>query len=500
MESLIAAHGITCELANGRVLFERLTFSLSSGITGLVGPNGVGKTHLARILAEELAPGAGAVRRHGTVTLLAQREAPPPALVEQYLGRIAHSPLQQTLLGGIASDARCDRLSGGEWMRVRLARAIDDSFLILDEPSNDLDGDARSALLAFLRNRRGGTLLISHDRDCLELCESILELSAQGLVRYGGGWTEYWHERQQERARQGDALMLAKRQRDRAQAAAQESAAKRQRHLRHAASSAARGGMPQLLLGARKRQAQVTEGRRAVAAVARANEAVQVAYQAFSAMKVDAVMYAGITGKANPAQKLVAQAQAFNIRRGGWLYGTDLDFCWRGSSRLVIRGANGCGKTTLMHALRGQLFETRGSLSMGGLASVCLDQRQSALNDDMSVLENVAACCAGSQTELRNALARFLFTGDTVHQKAASLSGGERLRLALAQSFLQVGVPELMLLDEPTNNLDAANVEFLESIVHGFQGALVVISHDDRFVQRCGVTEELVLDRRAPQK
>jgi len=489
----LAAHGVTCELSNGRHLFENLSFSLSPGITGLVGANGVGKSCLALILAGVRQPTSGAVLRHRPVVLLAQREPAPAMAVQEYLGDRPLAPVGHRLLAGLDPHARCDSLSGGQWMRVRLARVLDDSFLILDEPTNDLDGDGRLAVRQFLQGHRAGTLLISHDRECLELCDSTLELTSHGLAQYEGGWTQYWAARTAERERLGYSLDAARRSRDAAQLALREQAQKRSRRQQHAAATAARGGMPRLLLGARKRYAQESAGRRAVQAAGKAESGLQAAHAAWKAQKVDPVMYAGIAGNALPAQGLVAQASSFNVCFGDWIYARDLEFAWRGNVRVAIQGRNGSGKSTLLQALRGTPLHARGELRLGDAPAMYLDQRYSVLRDDLSVLGNVAMHCRGREDELRNTLAQFLFTGDDVQQKVGTLSGGERLRAALALEFMRTSSPALMLLDEPTNNLDAANVEFLEEIVGGFRGALVVVSHDQRFLERCGVASELVM-------
>jgi ATPase subunit of ABC transporter with duplicated ATPase domains len=338
-----------------------------------------------------------------------------------------------------------------------------------------------------------GALLISHDRECLALCEEILELSSVGLTRYGGGWSAYAAERECERARLSSALEGARRQRDTAAAEITEQASSRERQARHAKQKAQRGGVPRLVLGARKRQAERTTGNRAHAMLEKAQAAIDAAREALARLKVDPVMYADIAGDALPAQKLVAQASAFNVRFRGWIYEADLDFSWRGNVRVAIHGPNGSGKTTLLKALRGELFETRGELLRGELTTVWIDQKCGLPDEERSVLENMAASCPGTESEIRNALARFLFTGQQVLQPAKTLSGGERLRAALARAFLGTRAPELMLLDEPTNNLDLVNVEFLEELMSTFKGAVVVVSHDTRFLNRCGVTQELTV-------
>jgi ATPase subunit of ABC transporter with duplicated ATPase domains len=434
------------------------------------------------------------ILRHRPLALFPQRQLPGPVTVADHLGvAYAWSELGERLLDGIDREAPCTTLSGGQWMRVRLARALDDQFLVLDEPTNDLDREARQAVMRFLRGRRGGALLISHDRECLGLCDGILELSNRGLARFGGGWSAYTEAKQREREGLAAALELAKRRRE---AARLERAAQRERQdkrNRRGEAAAARGGMPKILLGTRKSRAQAGGGKRDAAAGTRIDEAVRAAHEAYSELKVDPVMYADLVGGALAAQKLVAEARDFNVRFGRWLYREDLSFTWRGNVRVAIQGANGSGKSTLLEALAGTPLATRGTLRRGELITLHLDQRLASLDDAKSVFDNVRAVSSLSDGEIRNGLARFLFARDSAFQRVSELSGGERLRAALAQGFLRADKPELLVLDEPTNNLDLANIELLENLVREFRGALVVVSHDQTFLERCAVADELVV-------
>lgn len=490
MSPVIVARDVAYEFSNGRELFKSQSFSLNASRAGLVGPNGVGKTCLARLLAGELEPSRGVIQRQGAVTLFAQREPPEPVAVADYLASVEQWSLtRERLLANIDQQALCTTLSGGQWMRVRLARVLDDGFLILDEPTNDLDRDGREAVFEFLRAHAGGVLLISHDREALELCEEILELSNLGLMKFGGSWSNYAIEKDRERSRLGATLDQAKRERDAAVAHRFEQQARQDKRNRRGQAAAARGGIPRILAGGRQRAAQATTGKRDVALVERADAAVKSAQEAFENLKVDPVMYADLMGQELPSQKLIAEARGFNIRFDDWLYPHDLDFSWRGNVRMALQGPNGSGKSSLLKTLAGAPLTTRGDLNRGQLVTLYIDQRCSVLDDTLSVLDNVRSVASGSESEIRTHLARFLFTRDTVFQKASSLSGGERLRATLARGLLSTHKPELLLLDEPTNNLDLVNIEFLETLVSEFRGALIVVSHDRTFLEHCRVTE-----------
>jgi ATPase subunit of ABC transporter with duplicated ATPase domains len=237
----------------------------------------------------------------------------------------------------------------------------------------------------------------------------------------------------------------------------------------------------------------VSTGKVDAETAARAEKSVQEAHEALAEVKNDPVMYAGLLGEGIPAQKLVAEARGLNIRFDGWLFAQDLNFAWRGNLRMALKGKNGSGKSTLLAAVMGRRFEMRGELRSGSLRTLYIDQRASLLDESKSVFENVRESANLTDAEIRNGLAKFLFVKEAVFQKVSELSGGERLRAALARGFLGVEKPELLILDEPTNNLDLANVEFLENLAREFPGALIAVSHDEVFLRNCGITESLHL-------
>lgn len=494
MHSIITLTGVAFELSNGHELLSQLNFSLSRKVTALVGPNGVGKTTLALLIAGEIEPTRGSVSRRGAIRFFKQRESAPLLTIDDYLGyEYSWSPLAEKLLAKIDRQSLCTNLSGGQWMRVRLAKALGDSFIILDEPTNDLDRDGRAAVFEFLRENENGCLLISHDRECLALCQDVIELSNKGLAKFGGGWSHYIESRQSERSRLQEELDTAKRVRETAYNDRQELKDRQDKRNRKGAEVAARGGMPRILIGGRKRRAQATTGKVDVSTLARAEEAVRSSYEAYSQLKIDPVMYAELAGHAIPAQKLVCEARDFNVCFHAWIYEDNLNFSWRGNIRMALKGANGSGKSTLVKAILGQDFEHRGELRTGQLRTLYIDQKCAELADEASVFENISASSILSEAEIRNGLARFLFTGDKVFQSVKTLSGGERLRAALAKGFLAHDKPEFLVLDEPTNSLDLYNIEFLERFVSAFKGAVLVISHDEVFLNKCEIEDEYLL-------
>jgi ATPase subunit of ABC transporter with duplicated ATPase domains len=494
MQALITLAGITFELPSGRALFQNLNISLDAKLTALVGPNGIGKTSLARIISGELEATSGKIHRKNEVTFLSQREIATSITVEEYLStRYSWSLPGEKLLEGIRRDISCEQLSGGQWIRVRLARMTTDHFLILDEPTNDLDLKSKKILLSFLREHVYGALIISHDRECLSLCEDILEFSNRGLSKYGDGWKNYEETKEHERANLRSHLDRAKKERDEALVERYTLIEKQEKKNKRGNEKASKGGMPKVLLGRRKQKAEVSLGKVSSSTLQKSQDKVRAAFEAYDEIKIDPIMYAELTGQEIPSQKVVAEAHNFNIKFHDWIYAEDLNFQWKGNLRLAIKGENGSGKSTLLMAILGQNFLQRGELRTSSLRTLYIDQKCSNLIDSKSILENVREVSNLNDREIRNGLAKLLFYDDSVFQEVRNLSGGERLRAALACGLLGQERPELLILDEPTNNLDLGNIRFLEILVSQFKGALIIISHDADFLKACGVQQDILL-------
>lgn len=509
LAALILNH-LNFEYPNGRSIFVDLSLSIESGITALVGPNGVGKSTLAKVLTGELTATAGTLYRREDVSYLPQVETPPDSSVLDYLavhdpeGRF-YSEMPGKWLDGIDLGSSCLALSGGQWMRVRLAAHWARGFLILDEPSNDLDHEARTELMHLLKNHRRGILLISHDRELLSLCDQVIEFSNQGVAKFGGSWAEYQKHRSHERSRLEDQLKSAKQDRDRVEEDRRGAIDRQEKRNRRGETVAARGGIPKIILGGMKRRAQATTGRVDRETKESAEEAVTKAYEAYSSLKLDPVMYAKIIDVKPIAGKTIARATDFNIRFGSWLYARDLSFVLRGDSRVVVRGRNGSGKSTLFRCLMGEKvnrcggplaeYEQRGEIECANVPTLYLDQKLERLKVEYSILEYLKESAPVSEAEIRNELAMFLFHGEQVHQKIGSLSGGERLRVALAHGFIGRDPPGLIILDEPTNNLDLFNMEFLENLIRVYRGAVLIASHDGVFLENTGMKDVLELSK-----
>ncbi|WP_408095610.1 ATP-binding cassette domain-containing protein [Peredibacter sp. HCB2-198] len=485
------------EWPNGQSVFNDINFSLESKIYGLIGPNGVGKTTLANLLLGDLEPTKGSIAK-GTevVRVFHQKETPPNISIAEYLmeTNAFEEPLFLSFLKNLSLEQVCSSLSGGEWARVRLVKtaASGASFIILDEPTNHMDREGREVIQEFLNFFTGGVLIISHDREVLERVEKIIELSNQGLSLFTGGWGEYSLWRERERNKLGHDLEEAKKRRTASIEERQEKIEKQQKRQAQGRKLGLSGSLPRILAGGRKRRAQETLGDIDKNTMERLNEAVNDAWDAYQKLKIDPVMFANLPQVEIPQGKLIVEARDFNFHFKGQkdLWTNDLSFSFHGPSRIAITGANGSGKSTLLQLFLGKTLsgEKKGSLSFGSVEIGLIDQNYSVLNHEQSVFDNVRAVTQISDKDLRNALAMFLFQGERVSQKVSELSGGEKLRASLAKVLLSEPVAQVLILDEPTNNLDMPNIEFLESLLLEYKGALIVVSHDSVFLENLELT------------
>lgn len=498
----LTARSLAFELPQGRKLFSNISFTLGSQRVGLVGPNGVGKSTLGKVLAGLLSPSEGDFLCTNEVFYLAQVEEATSGTVGEYLMNLweqdtSEARMWSPLIAGIDLEASISQLSGGEWMRARLAlaAAMAKGLLILDEPTNNLDQESRDIVFDFVKLHPGPLLLISHDRELLTLVDSIWELSNQGLSSYGGNYDFYQKSRDAERIRQEEKLERARREVKKFDKAHKENIAQQEKRMRRGALQGEKGGMPKILIGALKRQAQETHGRINVHESERVERARSELRTQWERGKRETVLGVEFRNPQVPEGKLIFEAKDFNVRfksQNHFLWSTSINLHMKGPRRWALAGPNGVGKSTFVRALLGEINDDmifQGELRRGEIQSVCLDQNYSLLNPEQSVIENVMEVSGMDLINVRNRLAQFQFLGEQVHQKIKTLSGGEKLKASLAKLLLRDPVPHLLILDEPTNNLDLGSLEILEEALKRYTGALFVISHDKSFLQNIGIEQ-----------
>lgn len=502
---MLILNSVSHEVA-GHALFNNLSLRLSHRKYGLVGPNGIGKSTLAKILTGEIDPTRGNVEAQGSVVYFAQIEKQSDGLLSDYLLNFwqdvdSHGGWIQVLIQSLDLTRNVSDLSGGEWMKARLLKVLSlrPDFLILDEPSNNLDRKGKTLLLEFLKNYQGGLLLISHDRELLETVDSMIEMSNQGVFIYGGGFEFYWQERQREREKHQHQLDEKKRLVKKSENERLEKLSRQEKRMRQGQAKADRGDLPKILIGARKRRAQVSMGKLIRQETDIVNEANDSANDAWQTLKSDPFIRLNFEGSKAPAGRTLVTLGEVNWKftdGHSWLWKLPIHFSVRGPQRWQILGKNGSGKSTLVKLLLGKDLpgDRVGQFKLTATAVAYLDQKYGMLDHESSLLENIVGNTRFDEMELRNELAFYGFTGNSVFQKVSTFSGGELLKASLAQIFLAKKIPELIILDEPTNNLDIMSIALLESALKNFRGAVLLISHDHSFTENVEITHRLDLD------
>ncbi|MGH3245228.1 MAG: ABC-F family ATP-binding cassette domain-containing protein [Trebonia sp.] len=531
---------LSFSLPNGRLVLSGLSASFNPGRTGLIGANGSGKSTLLRLIADRLRPTSGSVTVTGEVGYLPQDlTLDVDATVASLLGiasvRDALRAIEEGSVDPAAFDAVGDdwdiddrarewlarlglahvrlddpvrRLSGGEAVLTALSALFlrRPAVLLLDEPTNNLDLDARRRLYATVEAWPGVMLIVSHDRALLSLTDQVADLSGGSLRVYGGNLEAYEAMLATEQAAALRAVTAAAADVRRERRDLVESQVKQARSDRMGRAVAASGSLPRIVAGGRKRAAQVSAGKGREIARARAAGANERLAEAEQSLRHESSIRISLPGTAVPAGRTVLTMRGLDRPWAPWHeagggepddVGRLAELVVRGPERVALTGPNGAGKTTLLRALAGLAGPPSApEASTGGTTFGYLPQRLDVLDDQLTVVENVrAAAPVASVNEVRAGLARFLFRGARADQLAGSLSGGERFRAVLAALLLADPPPRLLLLDEPTNNLDLASARQLSEALSCYQGALVVVSHDEPFLRSVGITRWLRLDR-----
>ncbi|OLZ70379.1 ABC transporter [Streptomyces sp. IMTB 2501] len=525
MSSSLTCTSLSFAWPDGTAVFDGLDIAFGPGRTGLIGVNGSGKSTLLKLLAGELAPADGTVKVSGEVGYLPQNVTLDTALrVDQALGiaerraalhaieagdvaeahfetvgddwdveERALVTLGELGLGHIGLDRTVGEVSGGESVLLRLAALLlrRPDVLLLDEPTNNLDLYARRRLYQAVAAWPGVLVVVSHDRELLDLVDQIAELRSGEVTWYGGGFSAYEEALAVEQEAAERMVRVAEadvRKQKRELADAQVKLARRKRYGQKMWDSKRE---PKIVMGARKRAAQESAGKHRIMHEERLAEARERLDEAAEAVRDDDEIRVDLPYTAVPPGRQVLTLENLSMAYGARIKGI-LDL--RGPERIALVGRNGAGKTTLLRTVAGELAPVAGE-ARAHVPLRFLPQRLDVLDDARTVAENVARFAPGAtNNRIRARLARFLFRGARADQKAATLSGGERFRAALAALMLAEPAPQLLLLDEPTNNLDMASVRQLTSALESYEGALLVASHDLPFLESIGITRWLLME------
>ncbi|AWH93001.1 ATP-binding cassette domain-containing protein [Dietzia lutea] len=517
-------------------LFDGFDLNLGPGLTSLVGRNGAGKSTLLRLIVGELRPSRGSVSIGG--------EPPRPPAVAYLPQLLADAPAERTLadeLGVGGKLAALERIEAGEGDDDDFARLADDwsiaertgallaelglptdlgrsvldlsggertlaalagrligqpRVLLLDEPTNNLDSRARARLFASIdRFVAGGqriALVVSHDLGLLERAGTTVEMRAGRCRVFGGSYSHYREVIESEQAAALQSLTGARndlRAQKRDKVEAQVVLARRERYGR---KMEANKREPKIVMGMRKRQAQESAARYRATHAKGVEQAQERMREADAAVRREELLRVDLPDPGLPAGRVVLDADDPVAGRIHLV----------GPARVRLAGPNGSGKTTLLRRLFGAGVAGPGSRGTGRddddnaalVPWALLPQDLRVEHPGWSVVDAIRAVRPEASAEEAHAhAARLLFIGDAGVRGLGELSGGERLRAALAARLFARPVPQLLVLDEPTNNLDLEGVQVLTEALAQWRGALLLVSHDDGFCDRVGVDDVITL-------
>ncbi|WP_454563006.1 ATP-binding cassette domain-containing protein [Pseudomonas sp. AIG] len=527
--ALVSLNQLGFQFANGATLFESLSLNFDGQPTAIVGRNGVGKSVLARLIAGQLQPTSGSVLHSVPAHYVAQTFVIKPGqTVAEATGTApALSALERLKLGGATAgdfdliDERWDlaerlrqmldeaglnditttdlaeNLSGGQQARIALIGALlsPAQLLVLAEPTNHLDGAGRQWLRNVLERWRGGLIIVSHDRQLLEQMQRIVELTSTGASAFSGRFSEFAEYRRvhQQAAQAQLDQARTERQRQRERARLQREHDTIQRHAAGSRRNAQTANVSGFERAAMKAAARDIMGHVKVGHQARKSDLDERVREAYANVRPDDGVLINLPGSVVPSNRRVCTLIDACLP---WLPAdapsTRLDLVIQGPMRIAVSGHNGCGKSTLLKLFAGEASPVSGECNTH-VPFAFLDQQLKLLDDHTSIVDQLQAQQTPlSEGTLRSFLAQLQLDAQRVTRPCASLSGGERLKAALALALWRQTPAQLLLLDEPTNHLDLASVQAFEQALQTFPGAIVVVSHDQAFLRVLNPSHHLI--------
>lgn len=440
---------------------------------GIVGMNGAGKTTLLDILAGTLEPDSGVVECYTEISYIRQFEAgegaPDPKVLKEFgIQNIEH-----------------ETMSGGEVTRLKISRALGAAkgILFADEPTSNLDIKGIELLQSKLLQNEGAVILISHDRELLDaVCTRIIEIEDGKVKKYKGNYSEYRRQKELERKRQLFEYEQYTSEKKRLESTLME----REVHAAAIRKTPKRMGNSEARLHKRKSTEIQKKLRQAVTSMETRLEKLEIKEKPKDEIEIKMEL----RQVENPVSKTLIRGRGIHVRFGKRVLLEDASFEINNGSKTALIGENGAGKTTLIK----RIIQGHDTINRTlGVRIGYFDQMLAILKSDKTVLENVMESSIQREHIVRTILARLLFKREEVFKKVEVLSGGEKVKVAIAK--LITSDVNLLILDEPTNYLDLLSTEALQSLLREYEGTVLMVSHDRRFIDQVA-TKLLILENK----
>lgn len=531
---MLQIHQLDYYLPDGTPLFEDMHFNLQAQEkTGLIGRNGSGKSTLLRLINNELNPDNGEIRLQK-----------PPVLIPQNFGQFDHQTIAEALgvalkisalqsilegtdpseknflildddwtieervqealaywsLSGISLNQQLNTLSGGEKTMVLLSKLFlyPGSLFLLDEPTNHLDKIERERLYRMIDGTKETLLIVSHDRKLLDMLPHIAEIEQKRINRYGGNYSFYREQKIIEEAALASEILHTTKELKKAKETKRQTIERQQRLEARGKKKQTQAGVATIMMNTLRNKAEQSGSRLKSTHDEKTNQLSQSLQELRNEVVDKRKMKLSLSNAQYHQGKLLIDAVQIQVDFGKgpvWIEPVDLKIY--SGDRIAILGRNGSGKSSLVHTLAGKLMPASGAIRKAGYSSVYLDQNYSVLDPSMTVYEQVQVFNDALLEEhtLKIRLHHFLFGPGDWDKSVSQLSGGERMKLTLCSLSLSSSPPDIIFLDEPTNNLDIQNIEILTEVLGNYKGTIVIISHDEVFLQQTGINKTYSLNK-----
>ncbi len=516
---------------NKDLLFENIHLTANNhDKIALIGKNGSGKSTLFRIMAKELIPASGLIEHdeapyyipqifgqynHMTVAGALNIENKMQALSEILSGQLSEE--NYTILQDDWSlESRCQEalnhwglniphlsqkmgaLSGGQKTKLLLAGiAIHQPQLIfMDEPSNHLDLESRKMLYQFIKKSSATMIIVSHDRKLLNLLDSTYELHHDGLTYYGGNYEFYQQQKMIEHSALEQDIQGKEKLLRNARDKQRETLERQRKQQARGKKKQAKSGMPKVMMDKMKNDSENSFSKLKHAHAGKVDGIRQDLITLRSALPDSDKMKFNFDPSDLTRGKMLFEAHHINYRHTTeWVWKAPLTLKIQSGERIALQGGNGSGKTTLINVMLGNLIPQQGTVKSNTNKSLFIDQDYSLIDNQLTVGEQANRFNGSGlpDHEVKIRLNRFLFGKESWDKPCRALSGGERMRLMLCCLNIGQQAPNLIILDEPTNNLDIQNIEILTNAIRAYEGTLIVVSHDERFLEEVRIERTIGL-------
>lgn len=516
---------------NKDLLFDGISLTVNKhDKIALIGNNGAGKSTLLRIIAGALQPSAGQVKvavkpyyipqvfgqyNHLTIAQALQTEDKINALKEILNGNTTEEnfslldddwtiedrcaeALNYWQLSGLDLSQKMGTLSGGQKTKVFLAGITihQPDLILLDEPSNHLDVAGRELLYAFIQSTQSTLIVVSHDRKLLNLPDKVCELSKQGITVYGGNYDFYVQQKQIENNALNQDIQSKEKALRKAKEKERETLERQQKLNSRGKQKQEKSGVARIMMNTLRNNAENSTSKlKSVHAEKMSGLSQELQELRAVLPDIDKIRF-GLNNSLLHKGKYLVLADGINFSYNSkQLWPGSLNFQITSGERVALKGANGSGKTTLIKLILGEIEPQAGTLYRAENKAVYIDQEYSLIDNKLYVYEQAQQfnTSALQEYEVKIRLNRFLFTKEDWSKPCSALSGGERMRLMLCCLTISSQSPDIIILDEPTNNLDIQNIEILTAAINAYQGTLLVVSHDETFLEKVNIQRAIQL-------